>query len=81
MTQAILAKQYSNATRIKQEIEERQRQKAATRKEADREWRPRFFINALAPRGKPDLTEDGKEALKGLRDGSFKLEENKELAA
>jgi hypothetical protein len=38
VTQAILNKQYGLATQLKQELEERQRKKAAERKEKDVEW-------------------------------------------
>jgi DNA invertase Pin-like site-specific DNA recombinase len=81
VTDAIIGKQYGLATTLKQEIEERQRQKAAERKEQGKEWKPRFFTGALTPVGKPDLTEDGKSALKGLHEGKFELAENKELGA
>jgi hypothetical protein len=81
VTDAIVGKQYSLATTLKQEIEERQRQKAAERKAQDKEWQPRFFTGALTPVGKPDLTEDGRLALKGLHEGRFELEGNKELGA
>ncbi|PSN62421.1 hypothetical protein BS50DRAFT_118320 [Corynespora cassiicola Philippines] len=81
VTNAIVGKQYSLATTLKQEIEERQRQKAAERKAANKEWQPRFFKGALTPVGKPDLTEDGEVALKRLHEDDWTLEENKELGA
>ena len=76
MTQAILNKQYSQATKLKTDLEERQREKAAARKALNEEWKPRFFTGAVTPVGKPDLTEDGKLALKGLREGNYHLEES-----
>lgn len=81
MTNAIVNKQYSLATTLKQEIEENQRNKAAERKTSDKEWQPRFFTGAVTPAGKPELTKDGEEALRGLHDDKFKLEPNKEYGA
>lgn len=42
---------------------------------------PRFFTGAVTPVGKPDLTPDGQEALKRLRNGDYTLEENKDYGA
>lgn len=81
VTQAILSKQYSLATSLKQELEERQREKAAERKARDVEWKPRFFTGATTPVGKPELTKDGEDALKGLHDGHFELPPNVEMGA
>ncbi|CAO2656273.1 Nn.00g050760.m01.CDS01 [Neocucurbitaria sp. VM-36] len=81
VTNAIVGKQFSLATTLKTEIEEKQRAKAAERKAENREWQPRFFTGAVTPVGRPDLTEDGEEALKGLHSESYKLAENKEYAA
>ncbi|KAF2466647.1 oxysterol-binding protein-like protein [Lindgomyces ingoldianus] len=81
VTAAIVNKQYSQATALKQEIEEKQRQKAAERKEVGRDWQPRFFTGAVTPVGKPDLTSDGEEVLRGLHKDSWALEENKEYGA
>lgn len=81
MTNAIVGKQFSLATTLKTEIEEKQRTKAAERKAADKEWQPRFFTGAVTPVGRPDLTADGEEALKGLHAENYKLAENKEYAA
>ncbi|OCL06722.1 oxysterol-binding protein-like protein 1 [Glonium stellatum] len=81
VTEAILNKQYSLATQLKQELEERQREKAADRKTKGVDWQPRFFTGATTPVGKPNLTKDGEEVLKGLHMNDFKLEPNKELGA
>ncbi|KIW02851.1 hypothetical protein, variant [Verruconis gallopava] len=81
VTRAILNKQYGLATTLKQELEEKQRQKAKERKEKGQEWQPRFFTGAVTPVGKPDLTEDGKEALRRLQALDYTLEENKEYGA
>jgi hypothetical protein len=81
VTNAIVGKQYSHATNLKTEIEEKQRQKAAERKAADKEWKPRFFTGAVTPVGRPDLTPDGEAALKGLHAEQYQLEPNKEYGA
>lgn len=81
VTRAILDQQYGQATKLKQELEERQRDKAAARKIQKQEWKPRFFTGSVTPLGKPDLSEEGLQALKGLQDGNFKLEESKVLGA
>lgn len=76
VTTAILSKQYAQATKVKQELEERQREKAAERKDRGDDWRPRFFTAAVTPLGKPELTRDGKRALEGLQRGEYALEES-----
>jgi hypothetical protein len=81
VTVAIKGKQYSVATNLKTQIEDRQRAKAAERKEKGTEWQPRFFTGAVTPVGRPELTEDGVLAMKGLHDDEWRLEENKELGA
>ena len=81
MTNAIVGKQFTLATNLKTEIEEKQRAKAAERKAADTEWKPRFFTGAVTPIGRPDLTKDGEEALKGLHAENYQLPANKEYAA
>ncbi|UPX19340.1 uncharacterized protein EKO05_0009607 [Ascochyta rabiei] len=81
VTNAIVGRQYNQATTLKTEIEERQRQKAAERKEANKEWQPRFFTGAVTPVGRPDLTKDGEIALKGLHEEKYHLEPNKEYGA
>jgi hypothetical protein len=81
VTAAIQNKQFSLATHLKTEIEERQRAKAAERKAADKEWQPRFFTGAVTPVGRPELTPDGEEVLKGLKENLFDLKENVEYGA
>jgi len=76
VTQAILGKHYTQATKLKTELEERQRDKAAARKASNEEWKPRFFTGAVTPVGKPDLTSDGILALKKLQEGDYHLEES-----
>lgn len=76
VTSAILDKRYNQATKHKQEIEERQRQRAAERKEKNETWQPRFFVGATAESGKPELTEEGYKTLEGLRSSEYQLEES-----
>ncbi|KAI9735963.1 MAG: hypothetical protein M1834_001429 [Cirrosporium novae-zelandiae] len=81
VTEAILNKQFSQATKLKHNIEERQRQKAAERETNNEEWQPRFFTGTLTPMGKPDLSPEGIEALKGLHEGNYHLPESMKLGA
>ncbi|KAL4945337.1 hypothetical protein BDV06DRAFT_231216 [Aspergillus oleicola] len=76
VTEAILDKRYSQATKLKVEIEDRQRQKAAERQEKNEEWKPRFFKGAVTPLGKPALSDEGLKALEGLRAEQYQLEES-----
>jgi oxysterol-binding protein-related protein 9/10/11 len=81
VTAAIRDRRFGHATKLKQEIEERQRQKAAARKERREEWKPRFFTGAVTPPGKPELTEEGIRAMQGLMEGNFHLDESLETGA
>jgi hypothetical protein len=81
VTQAIVEKRFAEATKVKTEIEERQREKAAARKAENKEWKPRFFTGSVTPAGKPELTEEGKLALQGLHKGNYHLEESLETGA
>ena len=76
VTTAIMNKQFTQATKLKQEIEERQRERAAERRENGVEWRPRFFTGVVTPLGKPELTDEGQRVLQGLRTGNYVLEES-----
>ncbi|TKY85452.1 hypothetical protein EX895_005614 [Sporisorium graminicola] len=64
VTSAILAKKYSEATKHKQEIEQRQRNMAAERKRKGEAFVPRFFDADISD-GRPKLTEEGRKALDG----------------
>ena len=81
MTAAITSKEFSQATKLKQAIEQRQRDRVEARRATNTEWRPRFFTGAVTPVGRPDLTDDGRAALKGLEADDFHLEEKAELGA
>jgi oxysterol-binding protein-related protein 9/10/11 len=81
VTSSILSKQFSQATKLKQEIEERQRAKAAEREAKSEKWKPRFFTDAVTPLGRPDLTDDGRKALEKMFKGDFELEESQVTGA
>lgn len=76
VTEAITARQFSLATTLKQQLEEGQRARAKEREENGVEWKPRFFVGATTPLGKPELTDDGREALKGLQEEKWELKES-----
>jgi len=81
VTTAILSKQYGEATRVKQALEQGQRDKTEGRKARNEEWKPRFFAGAVIPRGRPHLSEEGQAVLKGLQEGHYKLEETGDTGA
>lgn len=81
VTAAIKAKRYTEATDLKTELEERQREKATKRKENKEAWKPRFFTNAVTADGRPDLTKDGKKALQGLQAEDYSLTESEVTGA
>ena len=81
VTEAINTKQFSRATTLKQEIEERQREKAKAREEMGLKWKPRFFTGSVTPLGKPELTDEGKEVLQSLGEGRWDLKESDVTAA
>lgn len=81
VTEAINAKQFSKATKIKQEIEERQREKAAQRQKQSTDWKPRFFTNTIEPLGKPELSEEGKAVLRSMEQNQYDLTETENLGA
>ncbi|KAH7395658.1 oxysterol-binding protein-like protein [Cadophora sp. MPI-SDFR-AT-0126] len=81
VTEAINTRQYSRATALKQELEERQREKAKEREETGTKWTPRFFVGATSPLGKPELTDEGREALKALQEDRWELSESKVVGA
>ena len=81
VTNAIMNKQYGEATKAKQAIEERQREKAAERQAKNEEWKPRFFTEPVGPKGRPELNEEGREVLKGMQELKFHLKEADVTAA
>ena len=81
VTAAILGRDFGQATKLKQAIEQRQREKAEERRQTNTEWHPRFFAGAVTPAGRPDLTDDGRAALQGLETDRLHLDPNNELGA
>jgi oxysterol-binding protein-related protein 9/10/11 len=81
VTTAILSRQFSKATQVKVEIEEAQRVKAKRREESGVEWKPWFFIGAITPVGKPELTKEGEAVLKDLQEGKWDLQSRMEPGA
>ncbi|KAF3480003.1 uncharacterized protein GIQ15_06979 [Arthroderma uncinatum] len=75
ITAAINSKQFALATKLKYELEESQRSKAALRKENSHDWVPRFFTVADIHAGRPDLTEDGRQVLDKMHRDIFDLDE------
>lgn len=81
VTEAITTRQFSRATALKHELEERQRTKAQEREEGGVVWTPRFFVGAVTPLGRPELTAEGKDVLKGLHEGVYEMKESEILGA
>ncbi|KAI1459705.1 hypothetical protein F4805DRAFT_50612 [Annulohypoxylon moriforme] len=74
VTQAILSKQFSKATNVKIELEEKQRQKAREREQKNETWKPVFFDQVTDKRGTPDLTDKGRQVLDRAQKGDWNLE-------
>lgn len=74
VSDAINEKRYGDATTIKQDIEQRQRDIAAEREKEKKKFAPRFFKSATDPSGKPELTEEGRKALDDMQQLNFHLE-------
>ena len=81
VTQAIQNKQFTTATNTKQQLEERQRERAAERKAQNKDWKPRFFTGVVEPKGNPVLSEAGRRAMDGLHVGQYHLEPPAEYGA
>lgn len=81
VTNNITNKQFSSATTAKQELEERQRARAAERKKEGKDWTPCFFTGSTEPKGKPELTEHGRKAMQGLQAQQWQLDQPAEFGA
>lgn len=81
VTDAILSKQYGEATRLKQILEQGQRDKAEELKARKEEWKPRYFQGAVVPKGRPNLNEAGQAVLKGLQEGNYRIDGAEAVAA
>lgn len=73
VTKAILAKQYSKATSVKIELEEKQREKARERDRTGAVWKPVFFEQVTGNGGKPQLTDKGREVLERAQRGDWSM--------
>lgn len=74
VTKAILSKQFSKATTLKQELEEAQREKARQREQKNETWKPVFFEQVTGNGGKPDLTDKGREVLERAQRADWSLD-------
>ncbi|KAI0010677.1 hypothetical protein F4779DRAFT_280716 [Xylariaceae sp. FL0662B] len=74
VTQAILSKQFSKATNVKIELEEKQREKARERERNNETWNPVFFTQATDKGGRPDLSDKGRQVLERAQKGDWSLE-------
>ncbi|RYO85789.1 hypothetical protein DL764_009110 [Monosporascus ibericus] len=74
VTQAILSKQYSKATNVKVELEERQREKARERERKNEPFKPVFFAQVTDKDGRPDLTDKGRQVLERAQKNDWSLE-------
>ena len=81
LTAALTERRYNDANKVKQDIEQRQRDKAAERQEKKTIWKPRFFTEATEEGGQPHLSEEGQLLLAGMQKKDFKLKESEVLAA
>ncbi|KAG7141341.1 Oxysterol-binding protein-like protein 1 like [Verticillium longisporum] len=75
VTEAIHAKQFGKATQVKQELEERQREKAREREAAGTTWQPVFFQQVTGNGGQPVLTEKGREVLKRAQQAEWNIDD------
>ncbi|KAH8174726.1 oxysterol-binding protein [Sarocladium implicatum] len=74
VTKAILSKQFSQATQVKVELEEAQREKARQREKNNETWKPVFFQHATGNNGKPELTEKGQLVLEKAQKAEWDLD-------
>lgn len=74
VTDAIHSKQFSKATELKVALEEAQREKARKREQNNETWKPVFFEHSVGNKGKPDLTDKGKQVLERAQKGDWSLE-------
>lgn len=78
VTTAIVEKRFGEATKEKQDIEQKQRDKAADREKEKKKFKPRFFKDATEPNGKPELTEEGRKCLDDMQKLEFHLANREE---
>lgn len=73
VTEAIHAKQFSKATQVKVELEERQRELARERERTGEVFKPAFFEQVTDTGGKPELTDKGREVLARAQKGEWDM--------
>lgn len=74
VTDAIVSKQFSKATALKQDLEEAQREKARERERTGEEFQPVFFKQVTGNGGQPELTEKGKEVLRRAQKADWSMD-------
>ncbi|KAK7745926.1 hypothetical protein SLS53_002645 [Cytospora paraplurivora] len=74
VTEAIVSKQFSKATTLKQDLEEAQREKARERERTGEEFQPVFFKQVTGNGGQPELTEKGEEVLRRAQKADWSMD-------
>ena len=74
VSDAINDRKYGDATTKKQDVEQKQRDRAAEREKDKKVFKPRFFQNATDPSGRPELTEEGRKVIKDMQKLDFHME-------
>ncbi|KAH6686745.1 oxysterol-binding family protein [Plectosphaerella plurivora] len=75
VTEAIHSKQFSRATTVKQELEERQREKARERESTQTVWKPIFFQQVTDDSGRPELTDKGRAVQERSQRGEWNIDD------
>ncbi|EME77782.1 uncharacterized protein MYCFIDRAFT_168398 [Pseudocercospora fijiensis CIRAD86] len=81
VTDAITSKQFGLATTEKQNLEERQRERATERQNSGKKWQPRFFTTVTEEDGRAILNEEGKKVMEGMQKEEYQLKEPEEYGA
>lgn len=68
-----MSKQFSKATTVKQDLEEKQREKARERERTGVVWKPVFFEASTVKDGKPQLSAKGREVLERAQKGEWDM--------
>ncbi|KAF3919868.1 hypothetical protein ABW21_db0201296 [Orbilia brochopaga] len=72
VTDAILSKDYGQATRLKIDIEDQKRKEAAEREVEKVAWHPNYFVVGDEP-GIPTLKSEGREVLDSMHKGDYRM--------
>ena len=81
VTEYIQSKQFAQATTKKQQLEEKQRQRAQEREQAGKTWHPRFFATVTEKDGRAILSQEGKDAMDGMQKEEYALKPPEEYGA